>query len=92
MPKRRLKKECIPEYLTQRLSERLQQRYPNLEVITFDAAQTITSGDYQQKVLVGERFSTQNSAVRAGQHLHQKQAQVSYDVFKSLFLNDYNLK
>jgi len=72
------------EYLTERLADQLSQRYPGLEVITFDDAQAPTNGDYQQQVADGGTFSTQ--PLRS--NYTQTQAQISYDLFSALFLQD----
>ena len=73
------------EYLTQRLADQLRQRYPDLEVVSFDAAQAPTSGDYQQQVAAGGMFSPRTFYGNDGQSL---QAQASYDLFSALFLRD----
>nr|WP_320116712.1 hypothetical protein [uncultured Desulfuromonas sp.] len=74
------------EYLTQRLADQLRQRYPDLEVISFDGTQAPTSGDYQQQVAAGKTFSAQMPSAEIAQH----QAQTSYDLFSALFLQDRN--
>ncbi|EAT15491.1 hypothetical protein HTZ97_14965 [Desulfuromonas acetoxidans] len=72
------------EYLTQRLADQLRERYPDLEVLSFDAAQAPTSGDYQHQLAAGKTFSAQIPTVDVAHH----QAQTSYDLFSALFLQD----
>jgi len=76
------------EYLTERLAEQLRQRYPDLEILSFDGAQAPTSGDYQQQVLAGKTFSAQMPMPNVD--FAQSRAQSSYDLFSALFLQDYD--
>ena len=72
------------EYLTERLADQLRQRYPDLEVMSFDGAEAPTSGDYQHQVAAGKTFSAQTPTADVAHH----QAQTSYDLFSALFLQD----
>jgi len=70
--------------LTERLADQLRQRYPDLEVMSFDGAEAPTSGDYQHQVAAGKTFSAQTPTADVAHH----QAQTSYDLFSALFLQD----
>ena len=82
--KRGLSGAGAADYLTEKITAHLRQRYPGLQVITFDSASAPTSGEYHERVLSGGSFN-KSCIATAGNRLNSS---LSYDAFKSLFLQE----
>ena len=74
-----------PEIRSQQVAEYLQNKYPGLEVITFDNGSAPTIKEYHERLLSGGTFSSRSDDVNSDV-LGQSKSAWDYDLFRNSFI------